>query len=336
MRASLVILALAMAPGVVRADLFSDPQPLALALSAPFRAVFAKRAKPLYQDAELKFRGANGAETSVPLRIRQRGKSRAQVCTFPPLLLNFRKSDLVSTPFEGEDRLKLVTHCKPGSEYDQYLLLEYLGYRVYGLLTDMSLRVRQVEMTYVDNGRNPVKHRALLLEDEQRFGERKSVKVFEGPAVDRTRYDPAALALVDVFEYFMGNTDWSSTAAPPGATCCHNVVPYVREDGRMVPVPYDFDATGLVNAPYAKPDARLKIRTVRQRLYRGHCRSMAELEPAFARFRERRADILALFDRSSGLTANVAAGARAYVEQFYAVLEDPQRRDAEFMINCAR
>jgi hypothetical protein len=300
--------------------------------------VFTKRPKPEYQPAELAFRGTDGADATVPLRIRVRGKSRAQACTFPPLLLNFRKTDLAATPFAGEDRLKLVTHCKPGAAYDQYLLLEYLGYQAYGLLTDMSLRARQVEVTYVDNarGRDLDRHRALLLEDEQRFGERRNVKVFDGPAVDRALYDADALALVDVFEYFMGNTDWSATAGPPGTTCCHNVVPYVREDGRLVPVPYDFDATGLVNAPHALPDARLRIKSVRQRLYRGRCRPLAELEPAFRRFREQRANILALFDARSGLSPSVATDARSYVEEFYAVLDDPKRRDAAFMAECPR
>ena len=95
------------------------------------------------------------------------------------------------------------------------------------------------------------------------------------------RYDPAALVLLDVFQYFVGNTDWSAFAGPAGEQCCHNVVPFARADGVLLPVPYDFDATGIVNAPYSLPDERLRIQRVRQRLYRGRCREVSELQPAF-------------------------------------------------------
>jgi hypothetical protein len=110
----------------------------------------------------------------------------------------------------------------------------------------------------------------------------------------------------------------------------------MRADGRLVPVPYDFDSSGLVDAPHARPDARLPIRTVRQRLYRGRCRPLAELEPAFERFREMRGEILALLDASSGLNAKAAASARQYVEAFYATLDDPERREREFSRTCGR
>ena len=97
--------------------------------------------------------------------------------------------------------------------------------------------------------------------------------MFEGPAVERAQYEPEALALLDVFQYLIGNTDWSAFAGPRGEDCCHNVVPYVRADGTFVPVAYDFDASGIVNPPHAAPDQRLPIRNVRQRLYRGRCRA---------------------------------------------------------------
>lgn len=321
-----------------RADLFGADEPLAVTLSAPFSAVFRDRDEREWQEAQLAYRDASGAEATVPLRVRVRGKSRAALCDFPPLLLNFRTSELKGTELEGEDRLKLVTHCESSGNYDQFLLLEYLSYRAWNLVSAASLRARLVNARYIDPARErEVDARpGILLEDEERFAERQGFTMFEGERIERARYDAESLALFDVFQYFLGNTDFSALAGPTGEQCCHNVVPYVRADGVLVPVPYDFDSAGLINAPHALPNERLPIKTVRQRLYRGACRTPEELAPALARFESQRAAILALFTEQSGLNPRTAAGARGYVEEFYAVLDDPKRREDAFFDVCAR
>jgi hypothetical protein len=308
-------------------------------LAAPFSDVFRQREAEdrEWQDATLTY-GASGAEAdvTVPLRVRVRGRSRAAECDFPPLRLNFRKPDVVDTVFDGQDRLKLVTHCKTTASYDEYLRLEYLIYRVQALVTPYSLRARPIEAHYVDSGRDrdAGNRPAILLEDEERFGERQGMTMFEGTRVDRTRYDAETLAIFDVFQYLIGNTDWSAIDGPGEEQCCHNVTPYVREDGTMIPVAYDFDSAGLVNAPHALPNERLPIRNVRQRLYRGQCRSADELAPIFARFEQQRSAILALFTEESGLDAGDAESARDYIEDFYAVLADDEQRERAFFKDC--
>jgi hypothetical protein len=319
------------------ADLFDSEEPLAIKLAGPLSAVFRDRDDPEYQDAELTYLDSVRGEVAVPLRVRVRGKSRAELCDVPPLRLNFRRKDLADTVFAGENNLKLVTHCETSATYDQYLLLEYLTYRVFNLLTATSLRARPVTVNYFDvvRERDLDTRPGILIEDEERFAERQGFTAFEAPSVERARYDPEALMLLDVFEYLIGNTDWSAVAGPAGAVCCHNVVPYARADGILVPIPYDFDSAGLVNAPHALPNERLPIRDVRTRLYRGRCRTPAELAPTFARFDEQRAAILALFDERQGLSADVAARTREYLEDFYAVLADPERKEKAFF-DCDR
>jgi hypothetical protein len=250
--------------------------------------------------------------------------------------LNFRKPDVARTAFDGEDRLKLVTHCKTNATYDEYLKLEYLSYRVWSLVSPTSLRARLVEVAYFDAARERElgKRPGILLEDEDRFAELHGLTKFEGPQIERAKYDAQSLVLLEVFQYFLGNTDWSALQGPAGEDCCHNVVPYVRGDGVMVPVPYDFDAAGLVNAPHALPDERLAIRNVRQRLFRGPCRTADELAPSFERFREQKAAILALFGEQSGLSAKTVDGARNYIEGFYAILDDAKQREDAFFVAC--
>lgn len=321
------------------ADLFATQEPLALELAAPFPTVFRQREAEdrEYQDATLTYRDGSGAEgVTVPVRVRVRGKSRAAMCNFPPLLLNFRKPDVAGTLFDGEDRLKLVTHCMAADSYDQYLRLEYLIYRVQALVTPQSLRARPVDVRYLDTERDREggTRPGILLEDEDRFGERQDMTKFEGVKVDRAKYDSEALAVLDVFQYLIGNTDWSATDGPGEEQCCHNIVPYVRADGSFIPVAYDFDSTGLVDAPHALPSEQLRINSVRQRLYRGRCRPREELAPIFARFEELRPAILELFTQQQGLEPKVAERAREYIEDFYAVLGDEKRRDRAFFAGC--
>jgi hypothetical protein len=307
-----------------------------LRLEAPFATIQNTRAKPEYQDATLKFQDASG-ERSLDVRVRVRGKSRVQACDFPPLLVNFRTSELVGTSFEGEDKLKLVTHCKINASFDQYLRLEYLSYRALNLLTDMSLRARPLKVTYYDTQRKRViaERPGLFIEDEERFAERKGVQKVDLEKIDRARYDREALGLVDMFEYFIGNTDWAATLGPKGSHCCHNIVPYQRADGMLVPVPYDFDSSGIVNVPYAAPDERLHITSVRDRVYRGaRCEPTPDLEPRFAKFDAVRPQLLELFSTSSGLEKGYAATARSYVEGFFAVRADPKRVERAFRAGC--
>jgi hypothetical protein len=326
----------ALLPSLSRAapsTLFDAATPFAIRLEAPFQTVLRQRDNPEYQPARVV---AGPGDVAVDLRVRVRGKSRVKACEFPPLLLNFPKDQAEGSPFAGENRLKLVTHCDANNSFDQYNALERQTYRAYNLLTDASLRIRPVTVTYFDTGRKRelTTRAGFLIEDEERFAERLGMKTVPDERVDAARYDTAALALVDTFQYFVANTDWSALAAPAGSPCCHNVVPFVRADGMLVPVPYDFDASGLVDAPYALPDERLPIASVRQRLYRGRCREMTEFAAPFARFTEQRAAIEALFTPAAGLSEKAAKGAHDYIAAFYDTIGDPKKAERAFRVAC--
>jgi hypothetical protein len=334
-----VLLATLLAGGVVRAadnGLFASNEPLVLRLEAPFNAINRTRAKPEYMDGKLKLQDG-GIEKTFDVRVRVRGKSRREVCDFPPLLLNFKTSELEGSVLEGENKIKLGRQCKAASSYDQYLLLEYLSYRALNLLTDMSLRVRLLTVTYYDSERQREVgvQPGIFLEDEERFAKRKGFKPVDLERIDPKQYDRDALGLVNMFEYFIGNTDWAATAGPQGAACCHNVVPYQRADGVFVPVPYDFDSAGIVNAPYALPNERLHINSVRQRLYRGTtCESLADLEPRFVKFDAVKPQLLELFSASSGLDKRNAASATDYLQQFFETRADPKKVERAFRSSC--
>jgi len=330
--AAAAVLLLAPAVGAAAGDLFATDEPLEMRLEAPLGIVNSGR-QPEYQAGRLTI-----GETTVDLRVRQRGRSRAAACPFKPLWLNFRTKDLAGTVLEGQDRLKLVTHCNPSDAYDQYVLVEYLSYRALALLTDLTLRARLVKVTYYDSqrGREIAVRPGILLEDEDRFAERKGFGRIEDEQVDRARYDQAALGLVYLFEFMIGNTDWAATAGPAGTECCHNVIPYARPDGVLMPVPYDFDSSGLVNAPYALPDERLKVTSVLDRVYRGTCEPKETLKPRFAAFEAQREKILGLFSSQAGLSDRTVKRTTEYIEGFYAILADQKKAEREFRDKCDR
>jgi hypothetical protein len=318
--------------------LFLADEPLVIRLEAPLRTVFADRDDPQFEPARIEVATAGGAPLAIDLRVRVRGKSRTVACDFPPLLLNFPGDQPAGSPFDGEDRLKLVTHCLASVQHEQHVMLERQIYRALNLLTASSLRVRPVEMTYfdTDRGRETADRVGFLIEDEEQFAARSGLTVFSTERIDRALYDASALALLDVFQYFIGNTDWSPAEGPAGENCCHNIVPYARPDGVLLPVPYDFDAAGIVDAPYAYPSPQVPIRSVRERLYRGRCRDLTELEPVFAAFTGQREALTELFTPQAGISERTSTRARQYIDQFYAILGNEAQAQREFRTNCAR
>src|SRR5262249_36610029 len=170
-------------------------------------------------------------------------------------------------------------------------------YRVFARISPTSLRVREAAITYVDSdhGNKRNTHVGFLIEPESMLAARLGLQQADVESIDRGRLEPVQTSRVEMFEFLAGNTDFSMTFGPPHGKCCHNIVPLIASDGQVLPVPYDFDATGVVGAPYARPDARLGIGSIHKRLWRGYCRSATYLETSAGVFRDARADIYALF-----------------------------------------
>jgi len=329
-----------LAPGAFADQpLFDADDTLRVTIRAPLEAVADERDSGEYHEGTLSFIDSGGEERVLDLKLRARGKYRRResTCRFPPIRLNFRKSQVVGTLFAGQDKLKLVTHCRTGSErYEQMLLNEYLAYRFLETLTPFSFQSRLMRVTWQDpaEGEEPFEHYAFVIEDEDLLGFRIGLPPAEIKGTRPQRLDARQGALVAVFEYLIGNTDFSLIAGPAGDDCCHNVVLYGVGDDDILPIPYDFDFSGLVDAPYAEPNPQLRIRSVRTRLYRGRCEHNPELEDAIRAFRDKRDVLLALVDNQEGLTDRSRRTTRRYVEDFYEDLERPRDVDRRLVRKC--
>jgi hypothetical protein len=131
---------------------------------------------------------------------------------------------------------------------------------------------------------------------------------------------------VALFQYMIGNLDWAMTAGPPGSDCCHNsrLFNVGAATTGYVPAPYDFDYSGLVDAPYAVPPASLKLASVRSRRYRGYCTFNAEIPAVVAEFNAKRPQLLAVFDDIPGLDPDTQSKARKYIESFFEQISTPE------------
>lgn len=273
----------------------------------------------------------------LDLQVKARGNSRLRLCTFPPLRFNFKKDQVAGTPFEGQDKLKLVTPCKKGDRSKADVMEEYAAYRIFGLLTDISFRVRLVNITFNDtDDRIHEKFRqsyGFLIESQDQLVMRVGGSLSEIPAVSLKRIDEKQAALLYVYQYLIGNTDWSFVAADGDENCCHNVN-LIKVGDKQFPVPYDFDLAGIVNASYARPDPSLKIKKVRMRLYRGFCTDPGVLRNALTAITSREVEVKEIINHLPQLTAKEKAKQIDYLDKFFRKADDEDQIISSFEKSC--
>jgi hypothetical protein len=319
---------LAAEPGL----LFQDEQVLEVTLTAPLRRMAKDRAEePEYLPGSLSYLDTQGVTATLALKVRPRGNSRRDrdVCSFPPLRLNFAKKQTEGTVFAGQNILKLVTHCRWTEKFQQYVLKEYLAYRMFNLLSDASFRVRLLKITYVDSedDAKPYQRYGFVIEDKNRLARRLHTRVAEPVAIEPEQLEPAQASIASLFQYMISNTDFSFIAAPPGENCCHNAILLEGPEGTYLPVPYDFDRTGIVDPPNALPDENLRQKNVRDRLYRGFCVPDQDFTAALEKTRMLRPRLQALFENQADLSERSRKTALRFLDSYYRIIDTPAARE---------
>jgi hypothetical protein len=258
--------------------------------------------------AVLSWEGATGNKTEVQVGLEARGKNRREVCEFPPLKMRI-------VPGEGHPfrkcSYKVVTHCLEGSG-ESLLLREYLVYQLYGALTENSFRTNLLTVTYADKSGAvpPVKSRIILLEGKKEILARLDATDLEAEEPVR-EISATDYHLFAVFQFMIGNTDWNLDKE-------HNVRLITRgETALPIPVPYDFDRSGLVNAPYAEPHPMLPIDNVRERFFQWRGKDRKQLEPILALFRERHDRLMNLVWEMEELPLAERQDIVRYLEEFF-------------------
>ena len=315
--------------------LFQDDATLRVEITAPFARLINERPKDEEFPGSFSFTDSYGSLVELDLQVRARGNFRYTNCDFPPLYLNFKRSQVMGTLFDQQNKLKMVVHCKDSARYQQNLLREYLAYRMLNSLTDWSFRVRLLEVTYVDSeDRRPrMVRNAFLIEHVNRLGDRldrQKLNIFPD-SVQAIQAD--YLNLTSVFQYLLGNTDFSPTLGSNGE-CCHNYELFEKEGDPLLAIPYDFDMSGFVNAPYAEPDEGLGIDNVRQRLYQGFCVNNDHVEASVSEFLRARETLYNLAANLQEMAPTVRRLVADYMDKFYETISDPQAVQREIFDRC--
>jgi hypothetical protein len=314
------------------APLFQSHDPLVLTLRTDIDWLRDERSDSVEVDGTVTVVEPDGTLRELPVQVRARGNFRRDKrnCNFPPLRLDFPTKRMEGTVFEGQDKLKLVTPCHDSRDaYQQYVLQEYLAYRVYQLLTPVSFRVRLVQITYEDVSEeyDTRTKTAFLIEDEDQMAWRNDGSYEEWNQFHPFNTDGQQSGLFSLFQYMIGNTDWSSVEF-------HNAKLVRAEGGRYLVVPYDFDFSGVVDARYAVPSESLPIRSVRQRLFRGFCRPNLDHQALIERFNAIRDDVWGLYQGLEGLEEDQMRRSLEYYEEFYETINDPDRYQRRVVRNC--
>ncbi|MGN6590606.1 MAG: hypothetical protein ACTHKE_09975 [Sphingomicrobium sp.] len=297
--------------------LFASDAPIHVTIRGPMSTLAANRAETP-RPATMTVDGV-----TYPITLTTRGITRKtkDICDFPPLRVALTKPAPPGSLFDHQKHLKLVTHCKRSEDFQQKVLLEYSAYRLYNLMTPLSFRARLANIDYVDdNGKPYISRIGYFLEDFSDVAKRNGLTQAHMPSViPVAQIDPETGARVAVFEYMISNYDWAMRAGPQGTECCHNTrLAAAAPGGQVSPVPYDFDYSGLVDAPYSVQPEGIPIDSVRQRLYRGYCVHIAQARTIASQVAARRAEFLGSFASVPGLTPREQAKAADYLKGFFA------------------
>lgn len=315
------------APAGFENPLYTSEEVLRFKLTVDYRALLKDRGEERgYHPATLTYQDTSGGPVTLKLKVMVRGNFRRVqgTCQFPPLLLNFSRKTSQASIFRHVNKVKLVTHCLS----DDYVFREYLVYKLYNTLTEKSFRARLCQVTYEDlHSKRKVETRyAFMLEDDKEMARRNHGEIVRKElAIGMEGTDEMTMATLAVFQYMIGNTDWS--------------VPY-RHNIRLLsldslaapyPVPYDFDYSGIVSPPYAIPPAELGISSVRQRLYRGYDFPEAVYAEVIRTFKMRRAAIYAIYQNFPYLEKNSRKWTLNFLDDFYETIDNPKDFDKQIV-----
>ena len=315
-------------------SLFADDGVFDLTIHAPFSRLMRQAGGASDVSGRVEF--SDG--TSVPMSCKKYGISRLRECDLASLQIRVDLNEVLGTPFEGRKILRLVTPCRLRGGYDRYIMLEYLVYRSYAVIADPALRVRLAQVRFQDSEK-PARVQtgyAFFIEDIGQAAARRDQVWLDVETQRTSDLDPAQLTVMTLFQYMVGNTDWSAVKGRPDDRCCHNVALFGQEgvDINSV-VPFDFDQTGLVNPPYAAPpDASLGIRRITDRRYRGLCENNDEREGIIAAFNRKRPELEALFSRDELPYPKDRERALKYITGFFETINDPRQLEKKILNTC--
>lgn len=305
---------------ITSADIFDDREPMHVTLTFDIKKYQREKYRGEYMPVQFHYQFNDSVYLDKEMRLKARGNFRRGYCSLAPFWLNIRQADVANEYLQNTRRMKVVTHCRGSQAFDNYVLKEYLCYKIYNIISPVSFRVRLMRMTYVDTGRKnrETEGWAFMIEPEEMLAERHDALVVKDDELAMRLMNPGQFDVFALFMYMIGNADYSVSGR-------HNVkilgLPGYGAKGYTA-VPYDFDYTGLVNTMYAVPSENLGISSVRERYFLGLCRSDEAMGKALDHINQYKTEILELVSACNYLHERDKREMIAYLEEYFDLASD--------------
>lgn len=302
-------------------DVMNYQEVLNISIEGDFETLKNNRKNKESHKGTLTFKDENKVKQHWNIKLKLRGHFRRMTCEMPPLKVDFKKSDLTAAGLAKFDDLKLVTHCSDNKEEaKEWLKREYLTYKLYQELTPNSFRVQMLKITYVDiNTGKKTKNWGFFIEDTAQLAARMNAKKIEQWGLQAEDFQTLDLKVMSLFQYMIGNTDWDINTS-------RNLKMFIK-DGKVIPVPYDFDYSGLVSTSYARPNTNYGLTTLKERAYIGFKEDLNDMHDTRAIFAIQQAALEEIILESRMMHSDSKTEIQSYLKEFFLQIDDIQFKE---------
>jgi hypothetical protein len=314
---------------------FNSQSRLRIALTVSLKEIEATRNDSLYLKQKLFYLNSFNTLDSIQVGIKKRGNFRSKQCYFPPLWIKIKAKNADGTIFEGNKKLKLVLPCYDRSGNNDLILKEYLCYKLLEEITPYTFQTRLADVDLAVLKRNKKVHyqlKGIFIEDINRMATRLHAKLLKGMKLHPNALRDTCAVRFELFQYMISNTDWSTVYQ-------HNAKLILLEPNKYISVLYDFDMSGLVDAPYSVVSAvngeQLPVQHVTERIYRGFCRDPEVMEFVRQEFLSKKEKYLSIPDQLKGqLSSRDIKGIKQYLGEFFETIKDDQSFKSSILDKC--
>lgn len=311
--------------------LFQLKEALNLRATGSVKSIKKNTNDSTFVSVKFQYEEADGNWRTLPTEARVRGNFRLRYCYFPPLKIKFSKQDINATVFQGNKSLKLVLPCLTSSDMNQLVRREYICYKFYEVVSSYHFQTRLANLHLTEvTAKKPREYDLLtfMVEDNSMVAKRANGKIMEVKGLNPVAFEEKQALRNDYFQYMIGNADWS-------AAYQHNTN-VLFADSKYITLSYDFDMSGFVNASYARENPpNLGTGDVRERVYRGFCRSPGAMEEIRREYLGKESLLQGLIDEHRDyFSAAELKDMHDYMRQFFDIVRDDDRFKRNILDAC--
>ncbi|MEB2777250.1 hypothetical protein SYJ56_18180 [Algoriphagus sp. D3-2-R+10] len=311
--------------------LFDSDEILEISLKFSVKKLRKETNDSTFMDSMLIYKNGDGAVDTLNVGLRVRGNFRKENCYYPPVRMRLKKKEGKGNIFDGSRNLKIVFPCSKGKNADTYIVKEFLCYQLYEQVSEYTFHTRMIRINFENEDDKQGQSEQLLgflIEDDDKVADRFGGEILENTRIIGTVLEDSAAIRHDLFQYMIGNTDWSSMHQ-------HNMKILKLDSKTVVPLAYDFDMTGMVLPPYAQVSNLVDIKTVSQRLYRGFCRDELLMKAIRDEFLEKELLLFAEIKQLEYLVSGYEVKfMNNYLEDFFDILKNDRRFEFNILTAC--